>query len=172
MQSHTVACTSTSVRGADDRGGRTWAHGPSVAIAVTLGCCLLLAGCGESSEEKATKQICSATTEINKQLQKLQTLPLSSSFVTEAKAAVEAIDTSIKKIDEAAPNVPSARKEELDAAKRAFQSEIAKITKDVATASQSTNVEAALKSAEPQVKAALSGLATDYKKAFEALKCS
>jgi uncharacterized protein YicC (UPF0701 family) len=141
-------------------------------VAVLLIGSLGLAGCGESSAEKATKQVCSATSEISTQLKKLETLPVSSSFPTEAKASVEAIDKSIKKIDEAAPNLPTARKEEIDAANTAFKTEIAAITKSVASASKSSNLEAALKSAEPQIKASLSRLATDYKKAFEALKCS
>jgi di/tripeptidase len=116
--------------------------------------------------------VCSATSEIKTQLKKLETLPISSSFPTEAKASVEAIDKSIKKIEEAAPNLPTARKEEINAADKKFQTEIATITKDVATATKSTNLEAALKSAEPQVKTALSNVSAAYKKAFEELKCS
>ena len=131
-----------------------------------------LAGCGESSSEKATKSVCSATSEISTQLKKLETLPISSSFPTEAKASVEAIDKSIAKIDESAPNLEPARKQEIDAANKAFESEIAAITKTVASASKSSNLEAALKSAEPQIKASLMKLTADYKKAFEALKCS
>jgi ribosomal protein S20 len=142
------------------------------AIAVLLAAALGTAACGESSSEKATKQVCSATSEIRTQLKKLETLPINSSFPTEAKASAEAIDKSIKKIDEAAPNLPTARKEEIDAANTAFKTELAAITKSVASAGKSSNLEAALKSAEPQIKASLSRLATDYKKAFEALKCS
>jgi di/tripeptidase len=147
-------------------------HGARVAAVTTVACAFLLAGCGESSSEKATKQVCSATSEIKTQLKKLETLPISSSFPTEAKASVEAIDKSIKKIEEDAPNLPTARKEEINAADKKFQTEIATITKDVATASKSTNLEAALKSAEPQVKTALSNVSAAYKKAFEELKCS
>jgi hypothetical protein len=40
------------------------------------------------------------------------------------------------------------------------------------SATRSSNLEAALKAAEPKIKTALSTLASDYKKAFEALKCS
>ena len=118
------------------------------------------------------KQVCSATSEISTQIKKLETLPISSSFPTEAKASVEAIDKSITKIKEAEPNLSTATQEELNAADKAFEAEIATITKDVVSASKSSNLEAALKSAEPQIKASLSKLSSDYKKAFEALKCS
>jgi hypothetical protein len=144
----------------------------SVAIAALGFSVLGLVACGESSSEKATKQVCSATSEISTQIKKLETLPISSNFPSEAKASVEAIDKSITKIKEAEPNLPTASQEELNAADKAFQAEIATITKDVVSASKSSNLEAALKSAEPQIKASLSKLSSDYKKAFEALKCS
>jgi ABC-type glycerol-3-phosphate transport system substrate-binding protein len=144
---------------------------PAAIVALTFISALGLVACGESSSEKATKQVCSATSEISKQLKKLETLPINSSFPTEAMKSAEAIDKSIKKIEEAAPNLPTAQREEVDAANKAFEAEIATTTKSVASASKSSNLEAALKGAEPQVKASLSKLSSDYKKAFEALKC-
>ena len=131
-----------------------------------------VAACGESSQEKASKQVCSAVKEIDTQIKKLESLPISSSFPTEAKASVEAVDKSITQIKEAEPNLETARQEELNAADKAFETEIAEITKSVASATKSSNLEAALKSAEPQIKASLNKLSADYKKAFEALKCS
>jgi hypothetical protein len=131
-----------------------------------------LTACGESSSEKATKKVCGASKEITAQINKLSTLPLSSNFPTEAKGSVDAISANIKKIEEAGPNLPTARREEINAANKAFQTAILTITKDVASASKSGNLESALKAAEPQIKAALSTLGNEYKKAFEALKCS
>jgi hypothetical protein len=131
-----------------------------------------LAACGESSEEKAAKQVCSSVKEISTQLKKLETLPISSSFPTEAKSSVEAIDKSVSKIKESSPKLETARQEEINAANRAFQTEIATITASVISATKSANLGAALKTAEPQIKSALSTLSSDYKKAFEALKCS
>ena len=144
---------------------------PAAMIAILISA-LGLAACGESSSEKATKEVCSATSEIRTQIKKLETLPITSSFPTEAKASTEAIDKSISKIKEASPNLSSARKEEINAANKSFQTEIASITSDVVSASKSSNLEAALKNVEPRIKAALSTLSSDYKKAFEELKCS
>ena len=145
--------------------------GKHVATALLLATAVGLTACGESSSEKATKKVCSASKEITAQINKLSTLPLSSNFPTEAKASVEAISGNIKKIEEAAPNLPAARKEEINAANKAFQTAILTITKDVASASKAGNLESALKAAEPQIKAALTTLGNEYKKAFEALKC-
>jgi hypothetical protein len=148
------------------------ALGKPAAVILLLLSGLGLVACGESSSEKATKKVCSATSEISKQLKKLETLPINSTFPTEAKTSVEAIDKSVKEIKEAESSLPSARQEELNAADKAFETEIAAITKSVTTASKSSSPQAALKSAEPEIKAALTKVSDDYKKAFEALKCS
>ena len=142
----------------------------SAGIAALSVVVLGLAACGESSEEKATKQVCAATSDIKAQIGKLQTLPISSSFLTEVKTSAEAIDKSVGEVKSAAPNLATANKEEFDAATRTFQIELAALL--ATTVKSSTSGEAALKSAEPQIKASLSKLETSYKKAFEALKCS
>ena len=142
----------------------------SVGIAALSVVVLGLAACGESSEEKATKQACAATSEIKAQVKKLGTLPISSSFVTEVKTSAEAIDKSVGEVKSAAPKLPAANKEEFDVATRTFQLELASLI--ATTVKSSTRSEAALKSAEPKIKASLSKLEAAYKKAFEGLKCS
>jgi hypothetical protein len=142
----------------------------SAGIAALSVIVLALAACGESSEEKATKQVCAATSEISKQIQKLETLPISSSFPTEVKTSAEAIDKSIGEIESAAPNLETARKEEFNTATNTFKFELASLI--ATTASSATSGEATLKSAEPKIKNSLSTLANDYKKAFQALECS
>ena len=143
-----------------------------LALALLFISALGLAGCGESSAEKAAKQVCTATSEITKQIEKVKALPISSNFPSEAKASFSAMDKAVGEIKDAAPKLETARKEEFEAATRAFGIELARIAASVASAATSSNLEAALKSVEPQIKAALNTLSTDYRKAFEALKCS
>jgi hypothetical protein len=132
-----------------------------------------MAACGESSQEKAKKQVCSASSEIKKQIAKLEGLSINSSFPTEAKTSLEAIGKSLTEVKKAAPNLEAARKEEVQAGTKAFETEIVAITASVASAAiKSGNTEAALKAAEPQIKSAEAQLSANYKKAFEALKCS
>lgn len=142
----------------------------AVGVAALSVVVLGLAACDESSEEKATKQACAATSEIKAQVKKLETLPISSSFVAEAKTSAKAIDKSVGEVKSAAPNLPVANKEEFEAATRTFQLELASLI--ATTVKSSTSGEAALKSAEPEIRASLSKLEADYKKAFEGLKCS
>ncbi len=131
-----------------------------------------LEACGESSQEKATKQVCSAVKEIDTQIKKLESLTISSSLPTEAKASLEAIDKSLGEIKSAAPNLEASRTPEVEAATKTFEAELAALTKSIASTATSSGGEAAIKSAEPQIKASLTKLATAYKGAFEALKCS
>ena len=146
--------------------------GRSAAVAALCLSTLGLAACGESSSEKAAKNVCSATKEISAQIEKLKNLPLSSSFPSEVNSSVQAVDKSLTTIKEEAPKLDTARREELNAADKALQVDLATITKSVVTAAKSGNIETALKQAEPQIKAAFEQLGTAYKKAYDELKCS
>ena len=144
----------------------TRAAGIAALSVVVLG----LVACGESSEEKATKKVCSATNEIKGQVKKLESLAISTSLVTEVKTSAEAIDKSIGEIKSAASDLPTANKEQFEAATKKFQVELASLL--TTTLKASAGGEAALKSAEPQLKASLSKLSSAYKTAYEGLKCS
>jgi Tfp pilus assembly protein PilP len=145
-----------SVRSRSDRmGGAALmfeAVGKPAAIAALLVSVLRLTACGESSQEEARAQVCSASSEIKKQITKLEGLTINSSFPTEAKTSLEAIDKSLAEVKKAAPNLSKRpRKEEVEAGTEAFETEIATITASVASAAiKSGNAEAALKAAEPR----------------------
>jgi hypothetical protein len=146
--------------------------GKPVAVAALCLSTLGLAACGESSSEKAAKNVCSATNEISAQIEKLKNVPLSSSFPSEVSSSVQAVDKSVTKIKEEEPKLDTARQEELNAANKALQTDLATITASVVSAAKSGNIETALKQAEPQIKAAFEQLGSAYKKAHEELKCS
>ena len=142
----------------------------SAGIAALSVAVLGLVACGESSEEKATKKVCSATSEISAQVKKLESLAVTPNLVTEVKTGAEAIGKSVGEIKSAAPELPTANKEQFESATKTFQLELASLL--ATTVKASAGGEAALKSAEPQVKASLSKLSTAYKSAYEGLKCS
>jgi hypothetical protein len=147
--------------------------GRPALCAVLLTCALGVAGCGESSQEKASKQVCSATSEISAQVEKLKALPISLGFVAEAQKSVEAINKSVSKIKDAEPKLSDSQKEEINAANKTLATELTTITTAVISAARSSSdIQGAIKHAEPQIKAALNKLAANYKKAFEGLKCS
>ncbi len=132
-----------------------------------------LAGCGESAEEKATASVCSSTKAIQAQISKLSNLSISSKAPEEIKAAAAVMEKEAAKIKESTPNLPAASKAPVESAQKTLQTELAALaTTLVKTAKASGNTEAVLKQSEPQVKAAIAGLATSYKQAYESLKCS
>jgi Tfp pilus assembly protein PilP len=132
----------------------------------------VLAGCGESAQEKAKAEVCAARAEISKQVTKLQGLTLSSSTLNEAKASFEAIKKQLEKIKDAQPNLEPARKEQVKSATETFTAELTTIASGVASSVPSGNLESALKTAEPKIKSALSTLATDYHQALGPINCS
>ena len=132
-----------------------------------------LAACGESSEEKATAQVCSSTKEIQAQLSKLSSLSLSSKAPEEIKDAASVMQKEAAKIKESTQNLPASSKAPVESAQTALQAELAVLAKTlVSTAKSSGNLETVLKESEPAVKTAVAGLAASYKKAYESLKCS
>jgi hypothetical protein len=142
-------------------------------LALVLAGALGLVACGESSEEKATAKVCASTKEISAQLAKLQTLTLSSTALDEAKSGFETIGKSVNEIKDAAPNLETARKEEVTAANDAFKATFAALAAQIGSAALSSgSVEEELKKSEGALKAAVTTLATDYKKVFAELKCS
>lgn len=146
--------------------------GKPALIAVLSLSMIGLSACGESSEEKAAKQVCAASAEVSAQISKLENLSISSSFISEAQKSVEAIDKSVAKVSEVAPKLEAARKEEVEAANKKLQSELATLTTTILTGAKSSNLQTALEHAAPQLKDSLATLAASYKKAFDALKCS
>jgi hypothetical protein len=146
-------------------------HRPAVVAAILL-VPIGLAGCGESSEEKATAQVCSSTKEIQAQLSKLSSLSLSSKAPEEIKAAASVIEKEAAKIEKAAPNLPAASTSQLHGALDLGVELQAAAKRLVSTAKSSGNIEAVLKESAPEVKTVVAGLSASYKQAYESLKCS
>ncbi len=144
-----------------------------VVVVLSLLIPIGLTACGESSEEKATAQVCSSTKEIRAQLSKLSSLSISSTAVEEIKDAATAMKKEAGKIKESSANLPASSKAPVESAQAALQVELVALVKGVASAAKSSgNIETVLKESEPAVKTAVAALAASYKQAYESLKCS
>jgi hypothetical protein len=135
-----------------------------VAIASLLSV-FVLASCGESSQEKAKAQVCAARSDISKEVKKLSELTLSTSILTEAKSGVEAIGKDLTTIKNAQPDLEPARKEQVQAATRTFESQINSILSELVS-------KPSLSKLETQLKSSLTQLASSYEKALAPLNCS
>ncbi len=135
-----------------------------VVISLLVGA-VVLASCGESSEEKAKAQVCKARTDISAQVKKLSELTLSLSAPGEAKTGLEAIAKDLTTIKDAQPNLQPARKEEVQAATHTFEAQVSSILSELTS-------KPSLSKLETQLKSSLTQLASSYEKALAPLNCS
>ena len=146
--------------------------GRTAAVAALLLSVVALAACGESAQDKAKAQVCAARADINTQITKLENLQISTNLLNEGKAGFEAINADLKKIKAAQPNLEPARKEQVEAATKTFETQLSTITAGVAAKLTSGNPLSAISSAGPEIKSAVTQLATDYKQALAPISCS
>lgn len=126
---------------------------------------LALAACGESAQEKAKAQVCSARADITKQVDTLTGLTITTASVSQVKTSVEAISGDLKKIKDAQANLDPSRKEQVQNATATFATEVTKIVSGLAS-------NLSLSNAEAQLKTAVSQLAASYKQTLAPINCS
>jgi hypothetical protein len=136
----------------------------SAIVASLLGV-LALAGCGESSQEKAKAQVCSAKSDISKQVTMLSELTISTNILTQAKDGLEAIGSDLTKIKEAQPNLEPARKQQVEAATHTFEAQVTSIISGFVT-------NPSLSNAEKQLKSSLTQYAKSFEKVLVPINCS
>jgi len=137
----------------------------SVIAVLLLGVLLLLAGCGESSEEKAKAQVCTAKSDISRQVKMLSELTISTNLLTQAKDGLEAITSDITTIKDAQPNLAPARKEQISSATHTFEAQISSIITGLVS-------NPSLSNAEKQLKASLTQYAKSFEQALAPVNCS
>jgi hypothetical protein len=136
----------------------------SAIIASLLGV-LALAGCGESSAEKAKAQVCTARSDISKQVKTLSELAISTELLTQAKDGLEAIGSDLTKIKDAQPNLEPARKQQIETATHTFETEVTSIITGFVSNPSLSNV-------EKQLKSSLNQYAKSFEKVLAPISCS
>src|SRR6202046_4439445 len=141
------------------------AGGKTLLLSGPLVGALVLASCGESSQEKPKAQVCQARSDISKQVKTLSGLTLSLSAPGEAKTGLEAIGKDLTTIKDAQPNLEPARKEQVQAATHTFEAQVSAILSELTS-------KPSLSKLETQLKSSLTQLASGYEKALAPLNCS
>jgi hypothetical protein len=126
---------------------------------------LLLAGCGESSEEKAKAQVCTAKSDISKQVKMLSELTISTNLLTQAKDGLEAIASDLTTIKNAQPNLAPARKDQISSATHTFEAQVSSIITGLVS-------NPSLSNAEKQLKTSLTQYAKSFEQALAPINCS
>lgn len=135
------------------------------ALAALLLSSLVLAGCGESSQEKAKAQVCEARSDISKQVKTLSELTISTNVLTQAKTGLEAISSDLTKIKDAQPNLEPARRQQIETATQTFTTQVTSIVTGLVS-------NPSLSNAEKQLKSSLTQFATSFEHALTPINCS
>ena len=135
----------------------------TLALLVVAG--LALASCGESDEEKALNQVCDARADIQKQVDELSSVTLTTATVDGIKGNLSAIEDDLKEIKDAEGNLNDQRKQEVQAANQAFSEQVQAVVKDLGASSS-------ISGAKSKLQSSLQQLSQSYKQTFEPIDCS
>ena len=126
---------------------------------------LVLAACGESAQQKAEKQVCSARSDIQKQVNELKALTPADATANGVKDNLNTIRDDLKKVADAQPQLNDQRKEQVKKANEKFASEFQSVVSEFGKSLAAGGARAHLQTAFQQ-------LATAYQSAFSKVDCS
>jgi chromosome segregation ATPase len=124
-----------------------------------------LAGCGESKQDKAKKAVCSARSEIEKSINNLRSLTLTTASVDGIKNDISSIQTNLKKMVDNQKELASDRKDKVTSGTQAFGQQLKSIAGGL-----TSNL--SLSNAASQVKTAGTSLQSAYTSALAPINCS
>jgi aspartate oxidase len=133
-----------------------------LAVAATA---VLVAGCGESKQDKAKKAVCSARSEIEKSVNDLRSLTLTTASVDRVKNDISTIQTNLKKMVDNQKDLASDRKQKVQAATQQFGQQLQSIASGL-----TSNL--SLSNAASKVKSAGATLQSAYTSALAPIDCS
>jgi uncharacterized protein HemX len=137
----------------------------SLLLVAALAFAVTLAGCGQSAQDKAKSQVCSARADINKQLQYLKGLTITTATATGVQNSLKAIGSDLNKIKDAQPQLDSQRKQQVQSANQAFSATLQAVASNIGQNLSISNAGAQLKSAVGQLTHA-------YQTALAPISCS
>jgi hypothetical protein len=126
---------------------------------------LALAGCGESAQADAKKQVCATRGDLVKQITTLAGLTLSSGSANAAKASFEAIGRDVTQIKAAQSRLGPPLKRQVETATSNFVAQVNAIASGLTSKLSPSNAAA-------QFKSALGQLANAYNQTLGAITCA
>jgi hypothetical protein len=139
---------------------------PRRIASAVLAAVVLIAGCGgESAEEKAQSQVCDARANIQKSINALKGLTLSTATTDEIRQQVEAIRKELGTIRSAQGDLNADRREQLQSANAQFTDTIRTTAQTVLRSSSAQEASAELRQAADQ-------LETTYESTLSRIDCN
>jgi Tfp pilus assembly protein PilP len=136
------------------------------ATTILLGVALLVAaGCGQSSEDKAKKQVCNARSDLQLQINDLKNLTLSTVSADGVKSSLSSIKDDLQQIKDAQGNLNADRKSQVQQATQTFESQVKSIVQSVGSSTSGSDAKTQLQSATQQ-------LVASYQQSLAKVDCS
>jgi hypothetical protein len=135
---------------------------------VGLLACLLVAlpvACGESEEEKAQNSVCDARADIQKRVDDLAALTITSASIDDVTSNLKGIRDDLEKIAAEREDLAPEQRQEVEQAAKSFRSELEAAAKDVVSGATSGE------EAGASVGAALDQLAKSFRQAYGPVDC-
>ena len=127
--------------------------------------CGVLAGCGDSAEEKATAQVCDGRDDIATQVKELQGLTITTATASQVNDNLKAIRNDLSQMADARGDLSDERRAELDKANEAFAATFRDTAENVVK-----NI--SLADASAQLESAFKELASSYQTTLGKIDCS
>jgi hypothetical protein len=125
-----------------------------------------IAACGgQSAQDKAKSQVCSAKSEITKQLDYLSGLTITTATKSGIQNSVKTITDSLSKMKDAAPKLSSGLRSDVEGATEKFSSQVQSVVGEIGS-------NLSISQAATQLSSAVKQLSADFKQSFTSLSCS
>jgi rRNA maturation endonuclease Nob1 len=134
-------------------------------IVLLTAAALAVAACGESKEDKAKSQVCDARANIQKQVDTLSGMTLSTATVDGVTNSLKSIQSSLGEIKDAQGDLNGERKQQVQQANQQFANSVKSIAQTVGRS-------LSLSEAGTQLKDATAQLASSYKQTLGKVDCS
>ena len=135
-------------------------------LAALLGCAALLVGCGESEEEKAQNAVCDARADIEKRVDDLAGLTITSASIDQVRNNLEAIRDDLEEIAAEQGDLEPERRQDVEEAGKRFRSQLQTTAKDFVSGATSGE------EAGASLGSALDELAKSFRKAYAPVDCA
>jgi chromosome segregation ATPase len=134
-------------------------------LAALIGSAALLGGCGESEEEQAQNEVCDARADIERRVNELSDLTITTASIEQVTSNLEAIRDDLEKIAAEQGDLEPERRQEVEEAGQRFRSQLETTARDFVSGETSGE------EAGARAGAALDDLANTFREAYGPVDC-
>jgi len=125
----------------------------------------LLGGCGDSAQDQALADVCTARNDIAKQVDQLAGLTLTTATTSEVSKILGTIRDDLSTVKDARASLSDERRQDVDAANQAFATTV---QETASTMVKTTSID----DAKAQLEAAFDELAASYRGSYGTIDCA